>query len=223
MTFGEIQTELDNRISASSASGFFTTAMKKTWINLAGQRVCDFYRWPFLELALEKTTQDSREYYDYPTGAVRLKPNSIYQIDIVGEEYALGVQGRRRVNWQQFQKKKQEDDDELVYTEHNGFFFLHPVPTNGKTMSIYGLKGWKTLTIDDEDPITPTEFDEAIVRVALASALRKAKKYDEAKAELLEVLDPRVGLLAQVKAQIEAEAPQGYGGEAASSRWQTQS
>ena len=219
MTFGELQTELDNRISASAASGFFTDSMKKTWLNLAGQRVCDFYRWPFLELALEKQTLDNREYYDYPSGTVRFKPNSIYQIDIEGESYPLGIQARRRVNWQSFQKKKQADDDEKVFANHNGFFFLYPIPANEKTMSIYGIKGWKELTMDGEDPITPVEFDEAIIRIALGSALRKSKKYNEAKAELLEVLDPQVGILANIRDQIEAEGASGYGGEAVSSRW----
>lgn len=221
MTFQELQTELDGRISASSASGFWTATEKKSWLNQAGQRVCDFYRWTFLELALEIETSDSRQYYDYPGGSIRFKPNSIYQIDIEGETYARGVAGRRRVTWEQFQKKVQEEDDELVFTNHNGFYFLNPVPSNGKTMSIYGKKGWQTLVNTGDTPITPEELDEAIVRIALASALRKAKKYDEAKAELLEVLDPNIGILAMFKNQIENDAPEGYGGEAQSSRWST--
>lgn len=214
-----MQDELTARITASSASGFFTATQKKLWINMAGQRVCNYYNWPFLELALEIETADDAEYYDYPSGSVRLKPDSIYQIDIEGEEYSRGVAGRRRVNWNQFQKKKQEDDDEYIFTNHNGFYFLHPVPTNGKTMSVYGVKAWKELVNNTDTPVTPPELNEAIIRVALASALRKAKKYNEAQAELNDVFDPNIGLLVQIKNQIEAEAPQGYGGEAESSRW----
>lgn len=219
MDFEELQDELTARISASSASGFFTDAQKKLWLNMAGQRVCDFYNWPFLQLALEIQTANDSEYYDYPSGVVRFKPNSIYQIDIEDEDYARGVSGRRRIPWEMFQKKKQEDDDELVYTNHNGFYFLHPIPTNGKTMSIYGVKGWKVLVNNTDVPVTPYECNEAIIRIALASALRKSKKYGEAKSELVEVLDPNIGILAQIKNQIEAEAPQGYAGEAESSRW----
>lgn len=183
MTKAELLQDLNDRISAASVSGFWDNEMKISWLDAAGQRVCDFYRWPFLELALEKTTADSREYYDYPTGAVRFKPNSIYQIDIEDETYGLNVQGRRRVNWAQFQKKKQENDGELVFTNHNGFFFLHTVPTDGKVMSLYGLKAWQKLSglTDDDEPITPVEMDEAIVRLALATALRKAKKYNDAR------------------------------------------
>lgn len=221
MTKGELLQDLNDRISAAKVSGIWTEEMKLNWLDNAGQRACGFYPWTFLELALERPTVDQREYYDYPSGIVRFKPNSIYQIDIEDETYAIGVQGRRRVNWQQFQKKKQEGDTELVFTNHNGYFFLHTIPTDGKTMSLYGLKAWRKLVDlgDDDMPITPEEFDEAIVRLALAACLRKAKKYDQAKAESLEVLDPTVGLLAMLKAEMEEEAPKGYGGEASSSRF----
>lgn len=221
MTKAELLQDLNDRISAASVSGFWTDDMKIAWLDAAGQRVCDFYRWPFLELALEKTTLDEREYYDYPDGIVRFKPNSIYQIDVEDESYALNVQGRRRVNWQQYQKKKQEDDTELVFTNHNGFFFLHPTPEDGKVMSLYGLKAWQKLSGlgDDDEPITPPEFDEAIVRLALATALRKAKKMQDARTETVEVMDPQVGVLANLKAALEDEGPKGFGGNAQSSRF----
>jgi len=221
MTKAELLQDLNDRISAASVSGFWTTAMKTAWLDAAGKTVCNFYRWPFLELALTKETVDQREYYDYPGGVVRFKPNSIYQVDVEDENYPIGQAGRRRVNWQQFQERKQEENPDPCFTNHDGEYFLYPIPTDGKTMSLYGLKGWKNLAdmLDADEPITPEEFDEAIVRIALASCLRKAKKYAEAKAELLEVLDPAIGLLAQIKVQTEVEGPQGEGGTAKSSRW----
>lgn len=221
MNKAELLEDLNDRISAASVSGFWTTEMKVRWLDSAGRLVCGFHRWPFLELALEKTTVDSREYYDYPGGTVRFKPNSIYQIDIEDEDYPIGQAGRRRVSWQQFQERKQEENPDPCFTNHNGSYFLYPVPEDGKTMSLYGLKGWKLLSglTDSDEPITPEEFDEPIVRIALASCLRKAKKYSEAKAELVEVLDPQVGILAQLKLQGEVEDSKGEGGTAKSSRW----
>jgi len=221
MNKAELLQDLNDRISAASVSGFWTTAMKVAWLDAAGKTVCGFYRWPFLELALKKQTVDSREYYDYPAGVNRFKPNSIYQIDIEGEVYPEGQAGRRRVNWQQFQERKQEENTDPCFTNHNGFFFLFPVPEDDKTMSLYGLKGWRDLADqgDEDEPVTPEEFGESIVRIALAACLRKAKKYAEAKAELLEVLDPTIGLLAQLKNQIEVEGPSGEGGTAKTSRW----
>lgn len=221
MTKEELIQDLNDRISAASVTGFWTEAMKVSWLDAAGKTVCNFYRWPFLELALEKQTTESREYYDYPAGANRFKPNSIYQVDIEGESYPIGQAGRRRINWQQFQERKQEQNPDPVFSNHNGFLFLYPVPENSKTMSLYGLQGWRLLSEMNatEEPITPMELDEAIVRIALAACLRKAKKYAEAKAELVEVLDPTIGLLAQVKMQTEVEGSQGDGGTAKSSRW----
>lgn len=221
MNLGELRQDLNDRISAAKVSGFWTDAMKDRWINAAGQRVCDFRRWRWLELALETQTNQSKEYYDYPDEVgFAFKRDSIYQIDIEDEVYPPEQSGRLRVNWTQFQKAKQiGDDSRKIYTNHNGFYFLYPVPENTKVMSLYGLKRWKPLDSDEDDPISPPEYDEAIVRIALAACLRKAKKYSEAKAELVEVLDPQVGVLAMLWTQENDEAPQGYGGEAKSSRW----
>lgn len=223
----ELLTALNDSLSAASVGGFWTSAMKYRYLDNAGQRVCGFYRWSFLELALEITTEDDgdgdpRIYYDYPSGDDRLKPDSIYQIDIEDEVYPLNQQGRRRVSWAQYQKMVQEQSDELVYTNHNGFYFLNTPPITGKEMNIYGLKEWKKLSTmaDDDEIISPVEFDESIVRLALASCLRKAKKYAEAKAETVEVLDPQFGSLAQMKADIENENSKGYGGKSTSSRFE---
>jgi len=219
-TLEDLRADLDNRISAAKVSGFWTDVMKDKWLNQAGQRVCDYKRWRELELALETQTRSAKEYYDYPTEAVAFKKDSIYQIDIDGEEYSTDQGGRTRVTWEQFQRAKQIDDDsKLIFTNHNGFYFLFPIPEDGKTMSLYGLKKWRTLTEETDESILPNEFDESVVRIALASCLRKAKKYDQAKAEMVEILDLNVGVLALLWAQQSDEAPHGYGGEAQSSRW----
>ena len=220
-TLSELRADLDDKISAAKVSGFWKDSTKNRWLNYAGQRVCDFRRWKALELALETVARESKEYYDYPTmEGIAFKKDSIYQIDIEDETYPPEQSGRLRVNWTQFQKAKQiGDDSKLIFTNHNGFYFLYPVPTNGKTISVYGLKKWVDLSSDDDECMLPSEFDEAIVRIALAACLRKAKKYSEAKAELVEILDPQVGVLANLWMQETDEAPQGYGGEAQSSRW----
>lgn len=219
ITLAELRQDLKDQIAASAAQGFWTDTMLNDWLNWAGKKVCSYYRWPFLELAVYTTTRDSKQYYDYPKGELRFKPNSIYQITIAGEDYPTSQQGRLRRNWQQFQKAIQEEDDEKIFANHNGFYFLNPVPTNSKEMVLFGLKGWQKLESDTDTPITPTEFDEAIVQLALARALRKGKKYKEAQAEMVEVLDPQVGSLAMLKSDIEDENAKGAGGTAQSSRW----
>lgn len=221
ITLAEMLQDLDDEIASSAAQGFWTPDMKKDWLNRAGQKVCGYYRWPFLELSVYTTTRDQKEYYTYPHGELRLKPNSIYQISIAGEDYPSGQQGRLRVSWQQYIKAKQEESDERIFANHNGFYFLNPLPEDDKEMVLYGLKGWQKMVDDDDTPVTPTEFDDAIIKIAKAQCLRKAKKYREAQAELVDVFNQEVGILAMLKHEIENEGAAGYGGEAQSSRWGT--
>ena len=219
ITLAELRQDLKDQVAASSAQGFWTDEMFDDWLNWAGKKACGFYRWPFLELAVYTTTRDQKQYYSYPQGALRFKPNSIYQITVDGEDYPSSQQGRLRRNWQQFQVAIQDESDEKIFANHNGFYFLNPIPTDGKEMVLFGLKGWQKLENDADTPITPTEFDEVIVQLALARALRKGKKYKEAQAELVEALDPNVGALAMLKSDIENEGDKGQGGNAQSSRW----
>lgn len=218
-TLQELREDLEAEIASSSVQGFWTAAMKNKWLNKAGRKICSFYRWPFLELSVYTTTRDQKEYYTYPTGALRFKPNSIYQIAVADEEYPPGQAGRGRVTWEEFTKLKQDEADQKVFANHNGFYFLYPVPEDGKEMQLFGLKGWQELASDTDKPVTPDEFDEAIVQLAKASALRKAKRYKEAQAEMVEVLDPVVGTLALLKSDTEVENAGGYGGQAVSSRF----
>jgi len=215
----ELAADLDDRISAASVSGFWKATTKDRWLNQAGQRVCDWYAWTFLQLALTIESASSREYYDYPSGELGFKENSIYNIIVEDEDYPAQQNGRERVTWDEFQQDKQQDASRLIFTNHNGFYFLHPIPENGKQISLWGIKKWQTLVGDDDEAITPSGLDESIVRIALASCLRKAKKYSEAKAELVEVLDPQVGTLALYRDQMESHGPSGYGGRAHSSRF----
>ena len=215
MSFKELQDSLDERISAAKITGFWSTNAKKEWINQAGQRVCDFMPWEAIKLALCITTEGGREYYDYPE---QFKYNSIYNIVIEDEDYG-GNSGRSRYMWDDYQKSKNLELTDLIFTNHNKWYMLNPVPENGKKMSLYGLRRWSTLTADADEPILPTEFDEAIVRIALSSCYRKAKMYDEARAELAEIVSPEGGLLMNVWRQELSEGPRGYGGTVKVSRW----
>lgn len=220
-TLEDLLTELDEQITTADASGFWTPDMKKAWFNRAGQRACGFHRWPFLELSVYTTTRNQKDHYEYPKDALRLKPNSLYQITVEGETYNRNSSGRDRVSWQEFQKMRQRGDDTPVFANHNGFYFLNQVPEDGKEMILFGLKGWQKLTADTDRPITPPEFDECLVRMALGYALRKAKKYKEAAAEIAEVIDPNAGMLAQLRDDIQNEGAKGFVGISTTSRFQT--
>lgn len=215
----QLREDLNERLSAAQVTGLWTDAAKDLWINQAGQRVCNFRKWKWLELALETQTRNNQEYYDYPEPPLGFKKDSIYQIDIEGEEYPSSQSGRKRIVWNRFQKEKQMESDTKTFTNHNGYLFLHPIPENGKIMSIYGLKEWVPLQEETDTPVSPDYLDEAIVRVALATCLRKEGKHNEAQAELLDVFDPVTGLLEHIYKQEIDESPRGYIGTANSSRW----
>ncbi len=218
-TLSDLQTDLDGRLSSSATSGFWTVAQKDLAINEAGQQVCNTYRWPFLELALTTPTRNKQEYYDYPDGANVFSDDSIYQIDIDGETYE-SRDGRKRINWGEFQRRKNiGDSNRKLFANHNGYFFLYPIPQDGKEMTLYGLKEWVVLITGTDKSVVPSSLQSSIVQIALARCLRKAKKYNEAQAELTEVLDPNIGLLVTIWNKMNEENAAGYMGEGLSSHW----
>lgn len=216
MTFGEFLTELNARIAAAKVAGLWTDTQKKAWINTAIQRVCDFRPWKFLELAKTTTTKEDQEYYDEPTD---FKTNSIYYMEVDGEEYV-------KKNWERYQEYKAAESTEKIFAAHNGFYFINPTPTEaGKTVDIYGIRIATKLVNDNDRPITPSEFDESIIKLALVTCLQKERRYGEAAAERVEVeapKNPRVegsgGLLAKLAEREEDESVKGYVGRARSSR-----
>ena len=212
MNFSELQQELDNRIAAAKVSGFWTSAMKKEWINKAGERVCDFRRWKVLELAKQTTTKPNWEYYDYPS---EFKTNSIYYMEVDGNEYI-------EKSWDDYQAYKAAGSPDKIFTSHNGFYFIHPTPTeDGKEILIFGIQKWTKLVNDADELILPSEFDEAIIKLALATCLQKERRYDEATAERAEVEgvgtpgEPGTGGLLWKLGEREAEeGPKEYIGKA---------
>lgn len=224
MTKAEFITDIKSKLTgAGITSTFWSDTMLLRWLNQAGQRVCNWKRWPWLELALTTTTENSNEYYDYPntssTGR-NFKEHSIYEITIEDES-----QPRERVTWDEFRALQIAEDDSVgVFANHESYYFLYPIPEDGKTMSLYGLRKWKPLSADADTPITPTELDEPIVKVVLSMALKKAGKRNEANDELNEVFkwDERgenMGMLQAVWMQAKVESAGGYAGRSPSSRW----
>lgn len=216
MQFSELLTELNNRIAAAKISGFWTDTMKKEWINQAGQRVCDFRHWKVLELAKYTTTKANQEYYDYPA---EFKVNSIYQLQVDGKEYT-------KKTWTEYQAFKNTKSTEKIFASHDNFYFINPTPTEaGKEILIFGIKKWVKLVLDTDTPILPSEFDGAIVKIALAICLQKERRYNEAVAEINEVEAPASpnipesgGILAKLSNR-EDEGNLGFCGLAKSSRW----
>lgn len=217
MKFSELLEDLDSRMSSAKVTGFWSEDAKKEWLNQAGQRICDYTGWEWLKKAVYTSTRDGREYYDYPEASSQtswdsLKMNSIYNIVIAGEEY-YGDDGRIRKQWDDFQRAKLREDTTPIFSNHNQWYFLHPIPEDGKEMVLYGLKRWRTLSGNDDVPISPAEFNEPLVRLALATCLRKARRYDEAISEVQEIMGQQGGILFNLREQEREEGPRGYVGK----------
>lgn len=223
MTKAEFITDIKSRLTgAGISSTFWSDTMLLRWLNQAGQRVCNWKRWPWLEMAVTITTENQREYYDYPSNSStgrNFKEHSIYEITVAGED-----QPRERKTWDEFRKAQVEQDETPIFANHEALYFLYPIPADGVEMSLYGLRKWKTLSADGDTPITPTELDEPIIKVVLSMALKKAGKRNEANDELNEVFkwderEQNMGMLQSVWMQSQVESAGGYAGRSPSSRW----
>ena len=217
MTFLELQTELDNRIAAAKVSGFWSSAMKKQWINTSGERAANYFRWKKLEYALKTVTKADQEYYDYPD---EFQEGSIYFMKVNGEEHI-------EAEWDDYQEYKEEESTDKIFSSHDSFYFINPTPTLADLeIEIHGIRKWVKLVDNADTPITPSEMDDAIIKLSLAICLQKERRYSEAAAEIAEVeapRDPRVpgsgGILARLAEREEDEGPKGYIGRAKSTRW----
>jgi len=220
MKLSEFLTELNNRIAAAKVSGFWTDAMKEQWIYESVVRVCNFKkRWKFLELAKSTTTKANQEYYDEPGD---FKTDSIYYMEVDGKEYI-------KKSWDRYQQYKEAGSSAKIFAIHNGFYFINPTPTKADlTIDIWGNKKPVSLAIwkaAADDSVLPSEFDEAVVKLALATCLDKARRKDEAIVERNEVELPASpgipnsgGILAKLSEQEEGVV--GYIGKARSSRFE---
>lgn len=220
MKLSEFLTELNNRIAAAKVSGFWTDTAKEQWIYEAVVRVCNFRRWKGLELAKSTTTKANQEYYDYPSD---FKTNSIYYMEVDGKEYD-------EKSWDDYQEDKAVKSSAKIFASHDGFYFINPTPTTaGLTIDIWGIKKpvalatWKAAL---NDSVLSEEFDESVIKLALATCLDKEGRKTEAVAERNDVempANPRIegsgGLLAKLAAREEDEGSKGHIGRAKSTHF----
>lgn len=205
------RTELENMLSTVNLSGFFTDAMKNTWINQAGRRVYNFKKWPWLDHALKTQSDANAEYYAQSS---RFKKGSIYRITVGEgvneEEYPI-------VSWDLYKQNKEEETGLKKSALLGNQYFIYPILTTaGQTIGTYGNLKWVELSGDSDESINPEEYDEAVVKLAFASALKKERRFSEANAEVDEVEN---GILPRLWKEEMNENPKGYIGQVKSNRW----
>ena len=211
-TLSEYREALEERMSQVEITEFYSDAMKDRWINEAGRRVCNFHPWAWLNHALRLESEANAEYYAYPS---RFKKNSIYRVT---EDEGEDEEEHLVVNFDLYKSHKENETEVKVASQLGDQWFIYPIPEAGTMLGIYGQLKWVELSGDSDEAIVPSSHDEAIIKMALASALRKERRYNEANSEVAEV-EGQSGILTRFIEGEKDQKPKGYMGRIRSSRW----
>jgi len=213
MQLQEFRTDLSARMSASKITGFWKDSDKDRWINKAIVRACNYARWKFLSKHSSQLTElnsdgSGKESYFLPFD---FKPGGMIFLSLDKAEY-------HKVGEETYLSTKSNNDlIQNIFTIIGDEFFLNPVPTEaGKIIDFYYKRRPVRLVEDTDEPITPEEMDEAIVKLALSVCLSKIPgKKAESQQEVIEAHT----MLAQVKEREDEEPSSVFKGQATSSRW----
>lgn len=227
MQFQEFTQDIDARIAASKITGFWKPADKERWINKSVIRACNYAAWKFLskhasqliELNPDGTVKE--DYFlpfDYKPGGMILlkaydpstqKEEKHFKISIdayheksypykrvysiVGDEYFLNLQD---------------------LTEDAG---TTAAEMEGKLIDLFYRRRPVKMIEPTDEPITPEEMDEPIIKFAFAICLTKTPgRSSEAVKEIQEANS----MLQQLKEREDEEPSSVYKGQAVSTRWQ---
>lgn len=233
MQLQEFRQDLNARMTASKVSGFWKDADKDRWINKAIVRACNFARFKFLSKHASQLTElnpngSGKESYFLPFD---FKPGGMVFLSVNGEEY-------HKASETQYLSRK--SDNKIAPTFHPSLDIVHPsLHTDWRWQKIYAVIGDQyfidppadiagkvidlfykrrpvRLVEETDEPITPEELDEPILKLALATCLAKEPgRKNEAEKEVIEAH----ALLQQTKDREDEEPSAVFVGQAKSTRW----
>lgn len=220
-------------MSASKVTGFWKDSDKDRWINKAIVRACNYARWKFLSKHSSQLTElnsdgSGKENYFLPFD---FKPGGMIFLSMDKEEY-------HKVSEEAYLSRKSDDNlsvpsrpslDVIHASNHTDWrwqkiftiigdeFFINPVSSEvGRIVDFFYKRRPVRLVEDTDEPITPEEMDEAIVKLALSVCLSKIPgKKAESQQEVIEAHT----MLAQVKEREDEEPSSVFKGQATSTRW----
>lgn len=193
-------------MSASKTSGLWSEADKIRWINKAVVRACNFAKWNFLNHHSTQLTEKDRESYFLPFDK---KPGGFIFIKADGNEHA-------KTSIENYQSKNYPW--ERVFCIIGDQFLITPIPSeDGKIIDTYYRRRPVPMVNMTDESIVPEEFDEPVVKFALAVCLKKTpSRSADADKEILEA----TALLQQTKdREDEEEGTAGFSGQATSTRF----
>ncbi len=193
-------------MSAAKTTGFWSESDKKRWINKSIVRACNFAKWNFLNHHSTQLTEKDIEAYFNPFD---YKPGGMIFIKVDGQEHAkTSVENYQSGNhvW------------ERVFCILGDQYLIKPTPLeDGKLIDIYYRRRPVPLVNDTDEPITPEEMEEAIIKLALGICLKKEpNRGTDADKQILEA----TAILQQIKDRQDEEGGEaGFAGQATSSRF----
>lgn len=193
-------------MSAAKTTGFWSEADKKRWINKSIVRACNFAKWNFLNHHSTQLTEKDIEAYFNPFD---YKPGGMMFLKVDGQEHAkTSVENYQSGNhvW------------ERVFCILGDQYLVKPTPSeDGKLIDIYYRRRPVPLVNDTDEPITPEEMEEAIIKLALGICLKKEpNRGTDADKQILEA----TAILQQIKDRQDEEGGEaGFTGQATSSRF----
>ena len=206
MQLQEFLQDLNARMSAAKTTGFWSETDKKRWINKSIIRVCMFARWNFLNHHSTQLTEKDVEAYFLPFD---YKPGGMLFLKVDGKEHV-------KTSLENYQS-----DNHLwerVFCLLGDQYLIKPTPVEDeKIIDIFYRRRLIPLVNDTDEPITPEEMDEAIVKLALGICLKKEpNRSSEGDKHIMEA----TAILQQIKDRQDEEIGEaGYVGQATSSRF----
>jgi len=193
-------------MSASKTTGLWSDTDKKRWINKSIVRACNFARWNFLSHHSTQLTQKDTEAYFNPFD---YKPGGMMFLKVDGQEYA-------KTSVENYQSGNHASD--YVFCIVGDQYLLKPTPTeDGKIIDLFYRRRPVPLINDTDEPITPEEMEEPIIKLALAICLKKLpNRGSDADKEITEA----IALLQTLKDREDEEPGEaGFVGKATSTRF----
>ncbi len=206
MQLQEYLQDLNARMSVSKTSGLWSEADKIRWINKAVVRSCNFAKWNFLNHHSTQLTEKDRESYFLPFDR---KPGGFVFMKVDGNEHA-------KTSIENYQSKNYPW--ERIFCIIGDQFLVTPIPTeDGKIIDTYYRRRPVPMVNMTDESIVPEEFDEPVVKFALAVCLKKTpSRGSDADKEIMEA----TALLQQTKdREDEEEGTAGFLGQATSIRF----
>ena len=179
-TYQDLWEAVQSDMNVLDEAPLYPLVKVKSAVGRSYTKCAGIFRWSGTESAKRTTTQANIEYYDYPS---EFRDNSIYRIEVDGDQYGEGDDGSP-MDFGDFLIWKADSDNanstDKKWANQQRRFFLYPIPTStGLTIDVWGQKVVTALSSGSDRTIfsrSMPECNEAIVLEAVAILKSKGEE-----------------------------------------------